>query len=445
MYRILIADDEPLEREGMELIIKTMIDRDIDIIHAENGKEAVQKAIILKPHIALMDIRMPGLDGLQAIRAIKNDHPQIKVVLVTAYEFFEYAKEAVHLGVKDYLVKPTKRKEIVTLLQGLLEEIDQEEALMQVEARKQKKLIQFKELAKTELALRFMSDQQQEEEGILQLAELVEFSFEHCFALVIALQNSSLEVKETEQTIYKELQQQFSSKMNQNLSFVVSPMLNEHMAVFVSTQTKESLASIFNDIKYIAERFIHHLNAKQQIDVFIGVGAMQQHLSGIRRSYFEAVFSSTNVNAEQPICLFEQIQQRITQPVLLAKENHATYVKQAIEKIRQERDHETHSMINRATSFIHKNYNRELTLEEVAEYVHLNPYYFSKVFKQLTGATFIDFLTEVRITQAKKLMEQKELSLKEICYLIGYNDPNYLSRVFKKVVGKTPSEYRQSL
>lgn len=445
MYRILIADDEPLEREGMELIIKTMLDREIDIIHAENGKEAVQKAVILKPHIALMDIRMPGLDGLQAIKEIKKEIPHIKVVLVTAYEFFEYAKEAVHLGVKDYLVKPTKRKEIVTLLQDLLDEVDKDEALLQAEQYKQQKLLQFKELAKTELALRFMADQQQDEEGVLQLAELVDFSFEHCFAIVIAVQHSSIEIKETEHTIYNVLLQQFSGEMNKHLNFVVSPMINEHMAVFVSTHIRGSLTSLFNDIKYIAERFINYLHLKQKIDVFIGIGAMQQTLSGIRRSYFEAVFSSTNVNVEQPICLFEQIQQRMTQPVLLANENHATYVKQAIEKIRQERDHETHSMINRATSYIHKNYNRELTLEEVAEYVHLNPYYFSKVFKQLTGATFIDFLTEVRITQAKKLMGQKELSIKEICYLIGYNDPNYFSRVFKKVVGQTPSEYKQSI
>ncbi|MNP49678.1 HTH-type transcriptional regulator YesS [compost metagenome] len=76
--------------------------------------------------------------------------------------------------------------------------------------------------------------------------------------------------------------------------------------------------------------------------------------------------------------------------------------------------------------------------------MHLNAYYFSKIFKQQTGETFIDYLTSLRIGRAKELIVQGGYSQKEICFLVGYNDPNYFSRVFKKVTGFTPTEYRDN-
>jgi two-component system response regulator YesN len=86
-----------------------------------------------------------------------------------------------------------------------------------------------------------------------------------------------------------------------------------------------------------------------------------------------------------------------------------------------------------------------LTLEEVAEHVGLSPYYFSKLFKDRFGVTFIDYLTEVRIERAKEEMRDPNKSLKEVCFLVGYNDPNYFSRVFKKQTGLSPTEYRKTL
>jgi two-component system response regulator YesN len=119
-------------------------------------------------------------------------------------------------------------------------------------------------------------------------------------------------------------------------------------------------------------------------------------------------------------------------------------VEHAIKRIREEREQQTWNVVDRAAVYIVERYQEELSLEEVAEHVHLNPHYFSKVFKQQTGETFIDYVTRLRIDKAKALILDGQFSLKEVCYMVGYKDPNYFSRVFKKVTGVTPTEYRST-
>jgi two-component system response regulator YesN len=76
--------------------------------------------------------------------------------------------------------------------------------------------------------------------------------------------------------------------------------------------------------------------------------------------------------------------------------------------------------------------------------VDISPYYFSKLFKEETGENFIECLTNIRIEKAKQLLQNKEVSIKNICVETGYSDPNYFSRIFKKQVGITPTEYRDN-
>ena len=84
-----------------------------------------------------------------------------------------------------------------------------------------------------------------------------------------------------------------------------------------------------------------------------------------------------------------------------------------------------------------------MSLDEISREYDISPYYFSKIFKDETGENFIEYLTGVRMEKAKQLLLNKELSMKEICSMVGYADPNYFSRSFKKNVGVTPTEYRE--
>jgi len=94
-----------------------------------------------------------------------------------------------------------------------------------------------------------------------------------------------------------------------------------------------------------------------------------------------------------------------------------------------------------AKLFIDENFCNEITLEEVSKAVCVSPHYFSRLFKEETSENFIEYLTKIRIESAKELMKSGSLSIKEICFKVGFADPNYFSHIFKKTEKLTPSEY----
>ncbi len=99
--------------------------------------------------------------------------------------------------------------------------------------------------------------------------------------------------------------------------------------------------------------------------------------------------------------------------------------------------------IKMAKRDIEENFSKDISLDDVSRVVNISPYYFSKIFKEESGSNFIEYLTGIRIERAKDLLINSDKSMKEICSLCGYTDPNYFSRSFKKNVGVTPTEYKE--
>ena len=119
-------------------------------------------------------------------------------------------------------------------------------------------------------------------------------------------------------------------------------------------------------------------------------------------------------------------------------------INEATRNISDKKQESSVSVVEKAKEYINENFNKEISLDEVSKKVNISPYYFSKLFKDETGTNFIEYLTDIRINEAKKLLLDRNMSMKEICMAVGYSDPNYFSRTFKKNVGVTPTEYRES-
>lgn len=116
---------------------------------------------------------------------------------------------------------------------------------------------------------------------------------------------------------------------------------------------------------------------------------------------------------------------------------------QVMKAIVRDRQNASSHLVQRATDFIKANYsNSDLTVNEICNYLHISPTYFSFIFKKETKSTFVNYLTQVRMEAAKELLRTTDLKSFEIAEKVGYGDPNYFSYSFKKKYGMSPSEYR---
>lgn len=120
MIEILIVDDEELERGALRLIINKGIDAPLEITEAMNGRQAIARASERKPDIVFMDVKMPGTGGIEAAREIRAMCPDVRMVFITAYNQFEYAHEAIRIGVDDYLIKPVGEQRVLELTRSII-------------------------------------------------------------------------------------------------------------------------------------------------------------------------------------------------------------------------------------------------------------------------------------------------------------------------------------
>lgn len=403
MYRLLIADDEALEREGLELMIDRMLPGMFQIIHAENGRLAIQRAEQYRPHIVLMDIRMPGIEGLEALQRMKETNPEMKMVLVTAYDYFSYAQQALSLGVREYILKPARRDQVIGLLQKLVGELKQEEEKREEELKRTEVLHQVLPLVENELAMMLMSDavfHASPEET----AELLELRLDRGYALTLPA---------GDETDRRKLYHAVKHFMKARYKCIVSPVAGRHIGVFVLTDEDGEPP------ESVSRKLCEFLGVQLGVPFEAGIGTVRSGSEGLRRSYREALASMG------------------TDEGTVSEE-----LASAAQQMKAEREQQTLNVVDKAKKWVEDKCREDLSMEQAADYVGLSPFYFSKLFKQHVGETFIDYLTGLRIKKAKELIEAGELSLKEICYEVGYHDPNYFSRVFKKVTGMSPKEYR---
>lgn len=105
----------------------------------------------------------------------------------------------------------------------------------------------------------------------------------------------------------------------------------------------------------------------------------------------------------------------------------------------------TENLIDKAKKYVNENYEKKISLEEMADFLFINPAYFSVVFKKVTGLNFTDYIARIRVEKAKLMLEKSRYLVKDIAIKVGYDDYTYFCKVFKKIENSTPLEYRSKI
>jgi DNA-binding NarL/FixJ family response regulator len=118
--RVLICDDQALIRDGLEMLLR--LEKDIEVVgQAQDGMEGIELAAQHQPDLVLMDLKMPGVNGIEATRQIRARYPAIKVLVLTTYDDDEWVFDAIRAGASGYLLKDTPREDVIRAVRGTFE------------------------------------------------------------------------------------------------------------------------------------------------------------------------------------------------------------------------------------------------------------------------------------------------------------------------------------
>ncbi|MGP4079130.1 response regulator [Pseudalkalibacillus sp. R45] len=519
MLRIMVVDDERIEREALKMMISREMEEAEIIAEAGNGRQAIEMAKAEHPDLILMDIKMPGIDGVEAVNEIKKELPDIRFIMVSAFDTFEYAKKVMQQGVKEYLLKPSKKDEVIESIRRVQAEIDQEHEELEDKRQLERKFNKALDFMQSEWAVSLLVDHVQELD-LKEWGELLDVNFKCGYAIVVEKTN-----QEVDRRVWLDWLKNYVNSHSAD-SILLSPNHEEKLPLFFLTDKIDGNDK--NGFKtYILpfiRNLIHQCELYFQFKPHVAIGLPYRSVHQLSRSYYEALhtlesiqsdehvtykFSTDESNSENGATVAFQKEKDLLESIksgdatralqkfefylnelsndavidlkrsvsslneffIIAtrmindlgipvnrfipynqissyqelKEESTRLLREIVEKVQTWRMVQAKGKLENAKDYIEKHYYDPLTLEMVASHVELSPYYLSKLFKEKKGITFIDFLTHIRIEKAKEYLMEPEISVKEVCFKVGYKDPNYFSRVFKKIVGQSPKQYRTVL
>ncbi|HOV39607.1 MAG TPA: response regulator [Spirochaetales bacterium] len=400
MYKIMIADDEPKIRNGLgNLLVK--IDPEITIVaEAEDGETALSLAQQTVPDILFIDIRMPFMNGLELIQRLAEIKHDWIIIIVTGHDEFEYARKALSLKVFEYLLKPVEEENLRSTLERAKNEL-------QVRKETNKYMVWAREKLLEHLgALRevFIRDWLS---GKLSNTEIEEYS--QFLSLTLPWSVFILAIRLEDRTA---MGNSFQSGYRRLLLYAVKSILED---IFGST------ALVVIDEK---DNVLALLDYSKDEEI-------KQRIPKIEAAVYEATHLT---------------------PIIIQKSFHPSNgssfqtIQEAYEAVLSELENSSHlrTFVLLAQSYIEKNYPYpELSLEETAQELQISPGYLSRLLKQATGFSFVEYVCRVRIKHALQLMEDPAAKIYEVAEKVGYRSQHYFSRAFRQVLGIAPTEYRK--
>lgn len=530
MFKIMLADDEGIVIDSLKFIIEKNFQGKCIVEYAKTGRSVIELAERFRPDIAFMDIQMPGINGIDAMKEMKKFNSSTLFIVMTAYDKFSYAKEAINLGVLEFLTKPVNHTIIVEVIEKAMDIIDLEKKKRSNELMIREKLEIVVPVIENGLIYTILSGEDYSKE-VDNFKNLLGIEEDYGTIMVIEFGDSIEEGDLTNPVGSSVKAQSFyyiiRELVKETFYSIIGPIMVNKVVVFLPS--KESQMEYDERILIIekSRQLIRSLMKRIDAQFKIGIGTVTTFCE-LSDSYRTAINALKNAKGrvahikdlpigcdyaeDYPIdiekALFEQIEKgcldktkteanyffdwmvehypdceldiklKVLEFVLFAEQKAflsggMTYyfryrkdyltklmdikdyeelrgwflhkISEACRNISSKKEEQSSGIISKAKVFMEHNYHKDISLDDVSRIVDISPYYFSKLFKEETGENFIEYLTNIRIEHAKNLLMNREYSIKKICIDTGYSDPNYFSRIFKKYVGVTPTEYRERI
>jgi len=477
--RIFLADDERPVLDGVAAAIRKRLPDVVICGTASTGREAIDGAIRERPDVILMDVRMPGMSGLEALRELRASAPETVPILLTAYERFDVAKEAFGLGVYDYLVKPVDQDLLVEAIRGALDAA----AARKAEAIRARNAIEALDAQRPLL-----------EEGLVYAAlagdrdgsRVAGYASALAFGAkegVFAAFRRRADAAGTDPRADEEGRR---AVLAYHIDCAVgAPVLGvvpvffpgaDVTAVAVAAGTAlldDGFAGMAASVgptasmERLGDSWMAALAALAEAapgEVTVGGdpgGAERARGPG---SPVEAALSAAAIGdpaaalaAWAALPEDRMLRAAVAGAIAWSLREDAAAVVEAAAAVsagaaprsafnsgKPGPGYGAAGRAQEALRFVKERYAEPLSLEDVASKVGLSAAHLSRVLSNETGKSFMEHLSEIRIAKAKAELASGRMSVKEVGAAVGYSDPNYFSRAFKRETGMTPSEYARA-
>lgn len=501
--RIVIVEDEIKIREGMAKLIESETEHTV-VEKAADGEEGLKAILRFKPDLVITDIRMSKMDGLEMIRELKQRQISARVVILSGYSEFEYAKKAIQYGVDDYLLKPLSAEDVTELLEKVRVQIEKEELakdtlevylsnLIHCAENEQERIYQilnqicgFPYKGRYDLLLGYVGTAENTykkhvEDSVEELrGKYPDFKIYYTYVnhlqkayILIQGEKDTQSFEKIEGSFYRRLLLQFQNNAEKAMwtkeEFYDLTELKGIMSKLDLRIAHAFQADCKNWIGENADEKYDVLDVPNNIINKIKNGICQENSQRLNEGSKELIqyLKSGKFKAEDVKLFFvknyfmmlEHLQE-INRPVYehLIKSNYQKFYEQAITWSEMERvyrdiiENITNTNVNRedisnyviqkAIAYIREHFHEGLTQEEIARKLEITPEYLSTLFKRELGINFSTFLKKFRISHAKRLLKGTDMKIYEIASAVGYSDSKYFQRVFKEQIGISPGEYR---
>lgn len=490
MYSVMLVDDEQAVLDTLIHSISWQLLGIDHIVTATDGKQALERLSERTVELLITDIKMPLMDGLTLLRQVRSLYPAIRCILLTAYGEFEYAREALELGVENYLLKPFQQAELERTIEKALDNI-------------YTKQINGALLFQHNILMRWATGDIDMEE-LSERAQLLNLNIylrEYCVIIFRKTGNGSLrmlgnylkENKPSDMELHD-----FRDSRGQYLMIVGSGALHtENLCrlikngaaflnmegIFVASigsvaagcenvplsyQTAQELLETASDCTEnrilttmtSAEPFQDSLS--QGLGVLFHIDDSELRQAGYRQfsqklsaktpdvpAFFAAMAHSLYRLFENQFPGRTDIHPQLSSRLRLSEATSADDLETvSVELLEysyllfQFYFGQLSPVIQHTVSYIHTNYASSLSIKEFCAKNKMNTAYFGFLFKKETGMFFNNYLTQYRVCCSLRLLETTQMQIGEIAEAIGFSSANYYISCFRKQTGLSPIKYR---